>query len=424
MNERLLHFIWQFQYYNKTDLILSSGDELQVITPGSVNTNQGPDFLNARIRIAGAMWAGSVEIHVSTSDWEKHMHDQDDHYRNVILHVVWDHDKKVNDIPVLELNGRVARHLLQRYMRWMESSFFIPCENEIAFVDDIVWKSAKDRLLAVRLMRKSALIEALLEANNFHWEEIFWWMLARNFGMKVNAECFEAVARSLSIAILARHRQQPHQLEALLFGQAGLLENVFTEAYPGMLQKEYRYHAQKYGLERVHQLPLFLRMRPQNFPTIRLAQLAMLIHGSSHLFSRIRDADSLKQVKQWLTVTANDYWHYHYRFDEPCAFSRKTVGSTMADHIIINTIAPMLFAWGNYYGNQVFNRKAVSWLEETAAEKNHVTEGFSRSGIFSRSAFDTQALNELKTEYCDKRRCLECVIGNYLLKKETVENRQ
>ena len=269
-----------------------------------------------------------------------------------------------------------------------------------------------------RLVRKSQTVEIFLNQNNFHWEETFWWLLAKNFGIKVNADAFEAIARSISINILAKHKTQIHQLEALLLGQAGLLDEKFTDDYPLMLQKEYKFYKNKYSIKPINLPVFFLRMRPGNFPTIRLAQLAMLVHNSAHLFSKIKEADAVKDVKAWLDVTANDYWHYRYKFDEESAYRKKKLGAAMIYNIIINTVCPVLFAYGNYHDENKFKEKALKWLEQTSAEKNNITKGFQLLGIENKTAFDSQGLIELKNEYCNKKRCLECGVGNAILKND------
>jgi Protein of unknown function (DUF2851) len=416
ITERLLHFIWQFQYFNKSELDTVSGDAVQVLFAGQYNTNQGPDFSNAKIKIGAATWAGTVELHIKTSDWKKHKHQSDKNYDNVVLHVVWEDDGSDNKIPVLELKGRVPKLLLQRYEELMNASSFIPCEKAITTVRDITWKSWKDRLLIERLLRKSKGATAELQQNNYHWEEVFWWLLARNFGMKVNAGAFEAIAKSIPLTVLAKNKTQIHQLEALLLGQAGLLNGDFVDEYPRMLQKEYYFHKHKYSLQPISSPVFFLRMRPGNFPSIRLAQLAMLIHDSAHLFSKIKEATSLKNVKDWFDVTANDYWHYHYRFDDESAFKKKNLGASMIDNIIINTVAPVLFAYGSYHDENIYKEKALQWLEQTAAESNSITKGFQQLGVANKNAFDSQALIELKTQYCDKKMCLVCAAGNHILK--------
>ncbi|HMU47503.1 MAG TPA: DUF2851 family protein [Chitinophagaceae bacterium] len=419
ISERLLQFIWQFQYFNKTQLETSAGDATSILVAGQLNTNQGPDFIDARVKIGNTVWAGNIELHLKTSDWDKHKHSNDRNYENVILHVVWEDDGNKltgKSIPVLELKGRVSKMLLQRYEELMNTSSFIPCENMIHPVRDITWKGWKDRLLAERLMRKAKGVELSLQQTNYHWEETFWWLLARNFGIKINADAFEAVAKSVPVNILAKHKNQIHQLEAVLLGQAGLLSGEFKEDYPLLLKKEYGFLKDKYDLKPINLPVHFLRMRPGNFPTIRLAQLAMLITESSHLFSKIKEADSYTEMRKWFDVTANDYWHYHYRFDEASAFRKKKLGDAMIDTIIINTIVPVLFAYGTYHKDQKYKDKALKWLEQTESESNSITKGFQKLGVENATAFDSQALIELKNEYCNKKRCLECGVGNMILK--------
>ena len=416
MTERLLQFIWQFQYFNKGELKTTSGEDLQIIFPGTYNTNQGPDFNDAKIKIGNTTWAGNIELHLLSSDWNKHKHQLDKNYNNVVLHVVWEDDFPDYNIPVLNLKTRIAKILLQRYEELMNTKGFIPCEKNISTVKPIVLQSWKERLLAERLTRKSLPVKTFREQNNHHWEETFWWLLARNFGIKINADAFEAMARSIPLNILAKHKNQIHQLEALLMGQANLLNENFSEDYPIMLQREYDFYKKKYKLKEHTYSAFFLRMRPGNFPTIRLAQLSMLIHQSEHLFSKIKETESVKDVKKWLDVTANDYWHYHYRFDEPSSFRKKNLGAAMVDNILINTVCTVLFAYGHFNNEQKYKDKAVQWLEEISAESNSIIKGFQEVGLPNKNAHDSQALIELKNEYCNKRRCLDCAIGNALLK--------
>ena len=416
MTERLLQFIWRFQYFNKGELQTTTGEDVQIIFPGTYNTNQGPDFSDAKIMIGKTTWAGSVELHLLSSDWKRHNHHNDKNYNNVILHVVWEDDFPNYNIPVLKLKNRVAKILLQRYEGLMNAKGFIPCENDISSIKPIVLNSWKDRLLAERLIRKSAIVETFLNQNNHHWEETFWWLLARNFGIKINADAFESMARRIPVTILAKHKNQIHQLEALLMGQANLLTGKFTDDYPVMLRKEYEFYKNKYKLRPGMVSPFFLRMRPGNFPTIRLAQLAMVIHQSEHLFSKIKETHSLNDVKKWLDVTANDYWHYHYRFDQSSPFKKKNLGEAMIDNIVVNTLCSMLFAYGHFHKEQTYKDKALQWLEETTAESNSITKGFQQFGLQNKNARDSQALIELKNEYCNKKRCLDCAVGNMLFK--------
>ena len=396
----------------------NDAQSLQVIQPGIYNTNQGPDFLNAQIRIGGTLWAGSVELHIHTSDWNEHKHSDDPNYSNVILHAVWDNDTELGlSFPTLELKGLVPKILLHKYELLMQGAQFIPCENQIAQVDALTILSWKQRLLIERLQQRAGHIKRSLDQNNMHWEEILWWMLARNFGLKVNSGSFEKIAQSIPVKLLAKHRAQLIQLEALLMGQAGLLDGNFEEAYPIMLQKEYRFLQKKYTLKKVHAPLYFLRMRPANFPTIRLAQLAALIHKTEQLFSVIKETVSLHEIKKIFSVTANDYWHYHYVFDEPASFRKKTLGRQMTDSILLNAIVPVLYTYGYLSNNESCQNKALDWMEHINAEKNSITEAFRKLGLENRSAADSQALIQLKHEYCDRKRCLQCAIGNKILKE-------
>ncbi len=418
MTERLLQYIWQFQYFNKTDLLTAEGERLQVVYAGTYNTNQGPDFTDAKIKIGKTTWAGCVELHINSSDWKNHKHSADKNYNNVILHVVWQHNADLKlPFQTLVLQDKVPKLLLEKYETLMNNSSFIPCEKSIATINRLTWAAWKERLLVERLQQKSAVVFEYQQLNNNHWEESFWWMLAKNFGIKVNSAAFEKIAQSIPINVLAKHKNQIHQIEGLLFGQAGLLSKNFNEDYPQLLKREYNLYKTKYNLQQPQVPVYFLRMRPANFPTIRLAQLAMLVHTSLHLFSKIKEIKSVNELKQLLNVTANDYWHYHYMFDEPTAFKKKSLGSQMIDNIIINTVAVMLFAYGEYHKETTYKDKALQWLDAVTAEKNSITNGFKQTGINIKSAFDSQALIQLKNNYCSSKKCLDCAVGNKLLKQ-------
>jgi hypothetical protein len=417
MNERLLQFIWQHLYFNKENLLTQDGQLLQIQFQGSYNTNQGPDFLGAKIKIGDVVWAGHIELHLTTSLWAKHGHEQDEQYKSVILHAVWEHDvKEEQRFPVLELKNRVPAFLISRYHELMQKNSFVPCENHLATIKELVWISWKERMIAERLQEKVSKIETMLLETNQHWEEVFWQLIARNFGITLNTELFQAVAKSVSITILAKHKNQIHQLEAMLLGQAGLLTGNFEDSYVQMLQKEYRFLQKKHQLQQVHHTPVFLRMRPSNFPTVRLAQLAMLIHQSSHLFSKMIEAKSLTEVKQMLELTANDFWNTHYTLHEPSAHKPKHLGNTMVENILINTILPVLFSYGVIHQNETIKQKAIAWLQELPKEKNNITKNWEAAGVTHQSAFDSQALLFLKKNYCNAKKCLHCAVGNSLLK--------
>lgn len=417
MTEKLFHFIWRFQYYNRQALSTTEGESIEIIHPGQHNHQQGPDFLQARIRIGKTLLAGSIELHLRTSDWNRHQHSGDPNYHNVVLHVVYEHDGGGEALPILELQPRISTLLLDHFQQLMQSDAFIPCGTRIGQVPELTLTAWKERLVAERLQRKAGQLSKPVSDNQLHWEEGFWHLLARSFGARTNAEAFEAVARSLPLKVLARHSNSIHQLEAMLLGQARLLDFDFTDDYSQMLQREYRFLQTKWNLKPISLPVHFLRMRPPNFPTIRLAQLAALVQQSAHLFSKVLATADLKELQNLFHATANDYWHYHYRFDEPTPFQPKRVGEDMIHHLLINVVAPVLYAYGQYHKNNVYTLRAADILEQLPPENNAVTRGFRPLGIATHNAADAQALLELRNNYCNERRCLECAVGNSLLKR-------
>jgi hypothetical protein len=425
LTEQLLQYLWQFQYFDKASLTTTMGEPIEVIHPGEANTNQGPDFSDARVRIGDTLFAGTVELHLRTSLWNRHGHQNDANYRSVILHVVYEHDEPSTDgLPVLPLAGRIPRMLLEQYQSWMQSGSFIPCGQAPAALPELVVHSWIDRLVAERLIRRAQSILEEWKRHEMDWDATGWTLLCSNMGGSVNGAAFEALARSIPFRILERHRQQIHQLEALLLGQAGLLKHPFNEAYPRLLQREYRFLGKKYGLQPILQPIHFLRMRPGNFPTVRLAQLAMLLHHHTARFSDLCHHTSAAGLLKQLEVTANDYWHYHYRFDEAGSYLPKSLGRSMAENIIINTLAPLRFAYGLHQGNAQWKDQAIQWLLELPAEQNSVLRRLREAGLTPRSAFDSQGILELHGRYCKQRRCLSCVIGNAVLNRGKGERRE
>jgi len=425
MNERLLQFIWQFQYYNKQQLYTSQGEALHIERPGTWNHHQGPDFSEAIIQVGHTKWVGNIELHLRSSDWHKHRHASDSNYTNIILHVVWEEDAAVHDVngnivPTLVLQPLIPKLLLERYAQMMETLVVVPCHSFLPVLDNLGWCAWKERLAAERLERRSTQILSLLKQSGHHWEEVFWWLLAANFGIKVNSALFELIAKTIPVNLLAKHRNQIQQLEALLLGQANLLAGKYEDDYAILLQKEYRFLKKKYQLHPVNKQPAFLRMRPAAFPTIRLAQLAMLVYQSSHIFSLIKEIKECKKVQDMFMVTANDYWHYHYRFDEMAPFQPKHLGKQMAENILINTVIPVLFAYGLYSKEESYKEKAIQWSYELPPEQNQITRQWQRSGISHRSALDSQALIELTNHYCIHKRCLDCAVGNRILKNNVL----
>ena len=418
MNEKLLQFIWLHQYFTKSSLITSQGDSLDIISPGILNLDQGPDFSSARIKLNGQQWAGNIELHVNSSDWIRHGHNKDENYARVILHVVWlDDHPSDSDLPVLELEPRVPSHLILNYDKWMMNRNFIPCEKNLHRMEKERLDSWLKWLASERLRKKSIEVMTLVKGLNMNWEQAFWQAIARCFGYRVNADAFERIAASLPINMLIRHSNNIVQLEALLLGQAGLLRTDNADEYPKMLHREYTFLKKKYKLERLQEPVHFLRMRPVNFPTIRLAQLAALIYENGNFFSKVLGAGDVQIIRNMFRVTANDYWHYRYRFGEPSAFREKTIGEQLIDSVMINTVIPFLYTFNIHRGNAEKAEQFAIWNSSISPEKNSVVSSFEKIGLSPKNAMYTQALLECKKFYCNSLLCLNCGIGKYLLRQ-------
>ncbi|HEY0897748.1 MAG TPA: DUF2851 family protein [Sphingobacteriaceae bacterium] len=420
--EDFLHYLWKFRLFNQSALLTAGGEELQILTVGRHNQHAGPDFENAQIRIGETLWAGSVEIHINSSDWQKHHHDQDAAYENVILHVVYQHDqdqfrKDGTQIPVLELKGLIPEGLSSRYQELMLNMNWIACQDRIGTVDPFHTANWLSRVLVERLEEKSIAVQSLLDEFKGSWDDAFYVILARNFGFKLNAVPFEMLARSLPRQILDRQKSNALQIEALIFGQAGFLHDTFVEQYPNQLRSEYMFLKNKYFLEPLDRyLWKFLRSRPQNFPTVRLAQFAALITRSSHLFSKVMETDEpAKLMEQFMHLPLHPYWKDHYRFGVTSRPYPHQMGAISIQNILINTVALFLFMYGKNMGRNLFVNKAVQLLESLPLESNQVIERFKETGIEMKGAFSSQALLQLKKAYCDEKQCLNCGIGIKLL---------
>ncbi|MVN22008.1 DUF2851 family protein [Mucilaginibacter arboris] len=422
--EDLLHYIWKFRLYNNSDLCTADGFSLKVLSPGIHHHHAGPDFQNAKIQIGETLWVGNVEIHIRSSDWIRHEHHQDNSYNNVILHVVYKNDFEVINnyglaIPVLVLEERIADGLLQRYQNLMfagHASF--PCEKIINRVDVLTKQTWLDRMLIQRLEEKSAQVLKTVALLRGNWEEAFYQLLAANFGFKVNALPFELLAKSLPLPILAKHTFNLMQTEALLFGQAGFLEEDLDDLYFLTLQKEYRFLKQKYNLQPIEKhLWKFLRLRPLNFPTIRIAQFAALMHRSNRFLAEIIKAGEVEKINASFTgINPSAYWLDHYLFGKTAKPIVKKLGQTSVENILINTVTIFLFAYGKENKADIYISKAIKILENLPCENNFIISSFISAGIKVGSAGSSQAVIELKNNYCDQKRCLECGIGNKLLK--------
>jgi hypothetical protein len=417
MREEFLYYIWENRLLNKA-LQTTEGEPIEVVATGYRNTDSGPDFLEARIQIDDKLWAGHVEIHVKASDWNRHGHQTDKAYQNVILHVVYENDTKVNDIPTLELKGHFDETLFANYQRFISSKNWIPCEKSITQVPVFTRLSWLDRMAVERLESKSETVTKILNANQFDWEDALYKLLMRYFGLKVNNEAFEYLSNILPFKTLLKHADNLLQLEAMLFGCAGLLEDDFTEEYPLLLKREFAAMKAKFNLLTIPaERWRFMRMRPSNFPTIRLAQMAQLIHKNGCLFSKIREAKNGNQVKVMFDVAASEYWETHYRFGVPAEPKPKHLGDATADVLMINAVAPLLFCYGKLHKDESVCETAMQFLEETEAEDNAVIRHFAQCGITTENAMQTQALLHLYSYFCKRKRCLGCRIGNVLLHK-------
>lgn len=425
MTEDFLHYIWKFQRFNPHALQCVSGEPVEVIKSGVHNLDSGPDFFNSRLKIGDTEWVGNVEIHLRSSDWYKHGHQSDKVYDKVILHLVWEDDQPVKRangdlIPTLELKGRVSKVVLDKYQTLSESKLWVPCANEFSSVDEIYLKQQMDRMMVERLEQKSKRIDRLLSLHINDWEEVFYQLLCRYFGFKVNATPFELLSTTLPFSILRKHQNNLMQLEALLFGQAGFLNEEFKGDYPLQLQKEYQFMAKKYQLKAMDvSLWKFMRMRPSNFPTIRLAQLAALIHKHQKFFSPLIESKEVIQLYNLFNVKASDYWKAHYRFDVPAARNHeKKLGKQSIQLLLINVVAPILFNYGLKKGSEDHKEKALELLENLPAEKNAITKKWKTLGAPLDSAFHSQALIQLKNNHCEFKKCLTCMLGNAIIKKE------
>lgn len=415
MKESILHFIWQNKLFQSHSLLTTDGEKVEVIDPGRLNSDAGPDFFNAKIKLNDTVWAGNIEIHTRSSEWVRHGHNNDKAYESVVLHVVKKADTQVwrnngETIPQLELI--YPKEIEHNYEQMMINALSIPCQNKIAEIRAIFIRSWKNALLTERLLQKTGNITKILTQNNRHWEEAFYINLARSFGFGTNGQAFEMLAGSLPMSILAKHKNNLPQLEALLFGQAGLLKAKEEDEYLLLLKKEYDFLKIKYDLKPIDgsQWKL-LRLRPDNFPHVRIAQFAALIHKSTGLFSKITENPDIQYLQGIFRVEPSEYWKTHYLFAHESHKSLKRIGSKAIEGIIINTVVPFLFSFADTRGNQNLKDKAIEILERLPAENNVIIRKWNEIGIGCESAFDSQALIQLKKEYCDNRNCLRCRIG-------------
>ena len=419
MNEQFLTYIWFQKLFSVTQKTVD-GESVEIIDVGQPNTDGGPDVFNAKIKIGNTLWAGNVEFHQKSSDWIRHGHVTDEAYNSVILHVVLE-----VDVPILATDGRIIPqmklsfplNLYDNYTMLCVKRQFIACETAIHQVPELVLHSWLDRLLAERLEQKTAVITQMLEQSQHNWEEVFYVILARNFGFSTNALAFELLAKSLPLMVLAKHKSNLLQLEALLFGQAGMLhDDMCQDSYFLDLKREYNFLKAKYRLAPIDlSLWKLLRLRPANFPTIRLAQFAQLIYGSSKLFSKILETSDYKSLQLLFNCTPSSYWRTHYVFGKSADMKTLRLSKTSKNTLLINTVVPFLFCYGRLRNQFTYEERALDLLNEITAEKNSIVSGFAQCGVRVNSASDSQALIQLKRAYCDVHKCLQCRVAKFLM---------
>ncbi|MFD2941268.1 DUF2851 family protein [Flavobacterium notoginsengisoli] len=421
MKEDFLHYLWKFRKFDTLNLKTAQGEIITILKTGDYLELSGPDFFNAHVMIGNQKWAGNVEIHIKSSDWYLHNHENNPAYKNVILHVVWENDTAIfrednTEIPVLILKDYVEKEIIANYNALISPKTWISCEKQIKDIDDFVFKSWQERLFFERLERKSSFIYQLLEETNRDWEAVLFCLLAKNFGLNTNGTSFLQIAKSIPFSIIRKESFEIENLEALFFGSASLLNAEKEDVYFKDLKFRYFYLMHKYQMERTFVEPVqFFKLRPDNFPTIRLAQLASLFHKTQNLFSKVNNLKSLESVYNLFNVSASDYWKNHYQFDKESPKKAKSLSKSFLDLIVINTIIPIQFAYSSTLG-QPITEDLIDFMNEVAPEKNAITDKFISFGIQSKNAFESQTLLELKNEYCNHKACLKCVIGVELLK--------
>jgi len=425
MKEEFLHFIWKHKLYSDNSLFTNEGELIQIVHPGIQNIHAGPDFFDARLRIGATFWAGNIEIHLRASDWNRHGHQNDPVYRNTILHVV-----ALADAQVCNDSGSKVPVMVIKWPEWIENNYetllrshdWIGCASMLYQVDPFRIRFFLNGLVIERLKQKIDAISTLLSETKEDWGETFYCLLARSFGLRENTLPFELLARSLPQSVLAHHHDSLFQIEALLFGQAGLLgEELFGDKYYIELRNEYRFLALKWGLKAVPgHLWKFMRMHPGNFPTIRIAQFAKLIYNSRGLFSAVIDSANLEDLKNLFTVTASDYWDNHYSFNKPSVYRKKVFGEQIFSLIVINVVVPFYFLFGESQNKLILKDRALEILEQIPAENNSLIKRWAGTGVVAVNALESQALLQLQRNYCEPKRCLYCTIGHKIILHEPV----
>ncbi len=425
MPEEFLQYIWEQQLFYAEGLKTPAGQEIEILDVGRRNYDSGPDFFNAKIKIDGTTWAGNVEIHKKSSDWFSHKHQNDKAYGNVVLHIVEENDRPAfrasgEEIPTLEM--KYPKHLRDNYQKLLGAKTWIACEYKFKKIDPVVLQLGFNRLMVERLESKTGDIMQRLAQNKNNWQETFYQMLSRMLGFGANKLPFEMLAKSLPLKILSKHKTDLFQLEALLFGNSGLLnQQLLGDGYFLKLREEYSFLYKKYKLSPIEgHLWKFMRLRPANFPTVRISQLAALVHRSNGLFSKIIDTGQLGALKRLFDVQASGYWDSHYNFNKTSSKATvKKLGDNSINVIVINVVIPFLFVYGEIQNKPQLKNRALDFLEGLPPEKNSIIKNWQGLGIEARSAFESQALIQLKNIYCETKNCLNCQIGVKLVKSKT-----
>jgi len=419
ITEDFLHYIWKNRLF-MLPLYLTTGEEVEVLDVGQHNRDSGPDFFNAKIRIEKTVWAGNVEIHIRTSDWFRHGHQDDGNYQNIILHVVYQNDREISGsrhhlIPTTEI--RFPSHILDNFSSLLYNTDWIPCGTSIRNVDPLVLNLWLDRLMIERMEQKAGDIVRNHRETKGDWKETIYRQLARNFGFKINGVAFEILSKSLPFKFLERHYHNLTQTEALLFGQAGFLEIPDGDDYYMGLKNEYGFLRRKYNLRPMnHDLWKFLRMRPVNFPTIRIAQFAVLLCRNPGFLVNFLEHEPEIIYQELRSLRPSGYWDDHYLFNKPSTAKKKALGNEAVYNIIINTLIPVYFEYGRQTGKDHYKQKAVEFLEKLPPESNNIIEGWINNGMNVPNAFYSQALLQLKNNYCNFKKCLFCQIGNQIIR--------
>ena len=423
MNEDFLHYVWKFQRLRTQKLTTSEGVPIQVLQVGHHNYNAGPDFFNGQLIIGNQKWAGTIEIHVHSSDWYIHNHEKDKAYDTVILHVVWQHDAEVyrkngSQIPTLVLQDYISSEMLANYRAlYSQKTKWIVCEDYFPKVASFTLNSWLERLYIERLEQKSTTISERLIALQNDWEAVFFEMLAKSFGLVVNGASFLSIAQSIPFILIQKYRHNPDQLEALLFGQAGFLDVEAKDVYQLNQQQSYGYIKQKHGLKKSGvAVPKYFRLRPHNFPNIRLSQLANLYFERSHLFSSAIEATSVEQLYKLFNVSALPYWETHYSFGVTAASYKRTTSKAFIDLLLINTIIPIKFCYAQKMRHDNVE-ELLAMARSLTKENNTIINRFNALKKVAINAFDSQALLQLNKYYCSKLKCMQCAIGNEILRR-------